>query len=115
MVGFIFSSHLDYYLNPCIIVIFPILYLITISRFPETPQYLLRKQHIDKAHKAFRFYKNLPKLKSIEATSAEQQELNVDGEFEELKQNILSSHNQADKVTFKDFGMSVICLQKKKL
>ncbi|XP_065354593.1 facilitated trehalose transporter Tret1-like [Calliphora vicina] len=99
MVGFIFSSHLDYYLNPCIIVIFPILYLLTISRLPETPQYLLRKQHIDKAHKSFRFYKNLPQLK----TSAEQQELNVDGGFEELKQNILSIHSQADKVTFKDF------------
>ncbi|KNC32811.1 putative facilitated trehalose transporter Tret1-2 [Lucilia cuprina] len=102
MMGFVFSSLLDYYLNSCIIITFPILYLVVLTKFPETPQFLLRKQKIEKAHKAFKFYKNLTKSKNIEATKVEQQELNVDGEFQELKLNILTN-NIEEKLSFKDF------------
>ncbi|XP_037817851.1 facilitated trehalose transporter Tret1-like [Lucilia sericata] len=86
MVGFVFSSLLDYYLNSCIIITFPILYLLALTKFPETPQFLLRKR----------------KLKKLMKLLIEQQELNVDGEFQELKLNILSN-NIEEKVSFKDF------------
>ena len=105
MVGFVFSSHLDYYLNPCIIIIFPIVYLIAATQFPETPQYLLKKQQIDKARDAFKFYKNLPKQpEHIEATSAKQQEVEENAEFRELKESILSSNGQTEKLKLADFG-----------
>ncbi|XP_065354591.1 facilitated trehalose transporter Tret1-like [Calliphora vicina] len=103
MTGFVLSSHLDYYLNPCIIIIFPIIYLVAATQFPETPQFLLRKQKIDKAREAFKFYKNIPKQENIEATTAKQQEVEENAEFQELKQNVLSSNGESQPLAFKDF------------
>ncbi|XP_065372328.1 facilitated trehalose transporter Tret1-like [Calliphora vicina] len=103
MLGFIFSSHLDYYLNPCLIIIFPIIYLVAVTQFPETPQYLLRKQQIDKAREAFKFYKNIKKLENIEATSDEQQQLNANAEFEQLEHNLISINSKSEKLTLQDF------------
>ncbi|XP_037817860.1 facilitated trehalose transporter Tret1-like [Lucilia sericata] len=102
MTGYVLSSHLDYYLNSCIIITFPILYLVALTKFPETPQFLLRKQQEDKALEAFKFYKNTKMPKNIKANESEQKVLNTDGEFQELKLNMLSSNIQ-EKLSFKDF------------
>lgn len=107
MTGFVLSTYLDYYLNPCIIIIFPIAYLIAAIQFPETPQYLLKKHQIDKARDAFKFYKNLPRqMPHIEATatSAKQQIVEENDEFRELKESILSSNGQTEKLCLRDFG-----------
>uniref|UniRef100_A0A1B0F9Z3 Major facilitator superfamily (MFS) profile domain-containing protein n=1 Tax=Glossina morsitans morsitans TaxID=37546 RepID=A0A1B0F9Z3_GLOMM len=67
LVGYIMSTYLDYYVNPFIIVIFPLLYLIAATQFPETPQHLLRKHKISDARESFKFYRNVPK--TVEANS----------------------------------------------
>ncbi|KAM7364422.1 facilitated trehalose transporter Tret1-like [Cochliomyia hominivorax] len=103
MTGFVLSSYLDYYLSPCIIVIFPLVYLTAVTQFPETPQFLLRKQQIEKAREAFKFYKNLSKEQNIEATSDKQQEAQENAEFQELKENILSTNGQSQSLCFNDF------------
>lgn len=104
LAGFILSSHLDYYVNPCIIIILPIIYLLAATQFPETPQFLIRKQKMDKAHEAFKFYKNLKNPKSLEANKNELQELNTQSGFEELKQNILAVISHSEKLSLHDFG-----------
>uniref|UniRef100_A0A1A9Z6K2 Major facilitator superfamily (MFS) profile domain-containing protein n=1 Tax=Glossina pallidipes TaxID=7398 RepID=A0A1A9Z6K2_GLOPL len=67
LAGYIMSTYLDYYVNPFIIVIFPLLYLIAATQFPETPQHLLRKHKISDARESFKFYRNIPK--TVEANS----------------------------------------------
>ncbi|KAM7361526.1 facilitated trehalose transporter Tret1-like [Cochliomyia hominivorax] len=102
LAGFILSSHLSYYINPCLYIMLPILYLLAATRFPETPQYLIRKNKIVKAHEAFKYYKNLTE-NNVEAHKDEKEALKEDGEFLELKENILKIINHSEKLTINDF------------
>ncbi|KAM7362746.1 facilitated trehalose transporter Tret1-like [Cochliomyia hominivorax] len=121
MTGFVLSSYLDYYHSPCIIMIFPLVYLIAVAQFPETPQFLLRKQQIDKAREAFKFYKKLSKQENVEANSSKREEnpendeyqklqendrnekASENVEFQELKKNVLTTNDQFQSLTYKDF------------
>ncbi|KAI9579803.1 hypothetical protein GQX74_000591 [Glossina fuscipes] len=92
LAGYIMSTYLDYYVNPFIIVIFPLLYLIAVTQFPETPQHLLRKHKISDARESFKFYRNMPK--TIEANSLPE----LRTAFEELKDNILKANGKSEKL-----------------
>ncbi|KAL9895746.1 facilitated trehalose transporter Tret1-like [Glossina fuscipes] len=97
LAGYIMSTYLDYYVNPFIIVIFPLLYLIAVTQFPETPQHLLRKHKISDARESFKFYRNMPK--TIEANSLPE----LRTAFEELKDNILKANGKSEKLQVDDF------------
>lgn len=44
LLGYISGAKLDYYYIPCISVVFPIVFLVIFSIFPNTPQYYIRKE-----------------------------------------------------------------------
>ncbi|XP_055858511.1 facilitated trehalose transporter Tret1-like isoform X2 [Episyrphus balteatus] len=93
--GFVIASYIPYYVIPGAILTLPIFNLLLLLRYPETPQYLLRKGLTASAEKSFKFYKNF----SNESKEHDQQ---ICADFNELKMNIQSSENQK-KVTILDF------------
>lgn len=58
LTGFIISSYVPYHVIPCAVVILPVLYLLLTTRFPETPQQLLRWQRNEAAQQSLRYYRN---------------------------------------------------------
>ncbi|KAH8403345.1 hypothetical protein KR222_011072, partial [Zaprionus bogoriensis] len=58
MTGFIVSSYVPYHVIPCSVVILPVLYLLLSTRFPETPQQLLRWEREEAAQQALKYYRN---------------------------------------------------------
>lgn len=58
LTGFIISSYVPYHVIPCAVVILPILYLLLTTRFPETPQQLLRWERDEAAQQSLMYYRN---------------------------------------------------------
>ncbi|XP_055918558.1 facilitated trehalose transporter Tret1-like [Eupeodes corollae] len=93
--GFVIGSYIPYFVIPGVILTLPILNLLLLTQYPETPQYLLRKGKTSLAEKSFKFYKN-----HKSGNKEQDQQMSLD--FNELKTNIQSAENQK-KVTIHDF------------
>lgn len=106
LIGYVISTHLDYYLNPCLVIVLPIIYLMFTTLLPDTPQYLLRAGKVERAREAYNFYRN-KKL----ALSCPNFESNVGPvtqdkqDFENLKNSIVTGDKDGN-VELKDFGKS---------
>lgn len=84
LMGNILAAHVPYLTIPSIVIAMPIVYLIFVSQYPETPQYLLRCNQIDAAEKSLRYYKNIK-----EHNKEELEQFKAD--FNELKESIILS------------------------
>ncbi|XP_017858727.1 PREDICTED: facilitated trehalose transporter Tret1-like [Drosophila arizonae] len=58
LLGFIISSHVPYHVIPCAVVALPLSYLLLATRYPETPQQLLRWGREEDAKRSLKFYCN---------------------------------------------------------
>ncbi|XP_053955055.1 uncharacterized protein LOC128861157 [Anastrepha ludens] len=105
LVGFILPTKLNYYITPCIALVFPILYYIGLCFFPETPQSLLKHERLVEAEAAFSFYKgidNRSQKEFISTVEASKSESRIPSEFEEFKAIVLSA-DSCQPVTLHDF------------
>ncbi|XP_055919560.1 facilitated trehalose transporter Tret1-like [Eupeodes corollae] len=94
LLGNIIGSHISYLLIPCLVMVLPVIYLILVVQFPETPQYLLRNGYNDAAEKSLKYYRNIKGHTKDEV-------LQFEANFNELKSCITSSTNK-QKASFKD-------------
>lgn len=108
LLGYALPAYLDYFLVPCIIIFLPIIYFIACLLFPETPQFLLKRGHSEKAEESFNFYKSLPK-REVNADQKYNRDLEhsqptmpIISEFDELKAAVQSG-GLATPITIKDF------------
>lgn len=93
LIGFILPTKIDYYLTPCIALALPILYVVVVCFFPETPQSLLRSGQLAEAEAAFNFYKGVDyEKKPRTSISVDESKTSTEGqsEFEDLKTIILT-------------------------
>lgn len=94
LIGFIVSSHIAYHIIPFCILVLPIIYLLLILMFPETPQYLLRKKKFTAAEESFRFYKNC----GIDSKKDDH-----DNSFDQLK-SVIETRSENASLSLRDFG-----------
>ncbi|XP_055848186.1 uncharacterized protein LOC129913473 [Episyrphus balteatus] len=94
LIGNIVASHVPYLIIPCVIIVLPVLFLIIILQFPETPQFLLRQNLNNAAEKSLKYYTNINDNNKDEL---QQFEIN----FNEMKQLTSSSGNK-EKLSLKD-------------
>lgn len=87
LVGNIFASHIPYIIIPCFVIVLPILFLIFVFKFPETPQFLLRQGYNDDAEKSLKYYQMIN-------NSNKEQLQQFDNDFNEMKTLILSSNTK---------------------
>lgn len=59
LVGFIGGSYLPFNVNPLVMILLPIVFLLSFWWFPESPQYLLLTKRPIEAEKSLRFYRNV--------------------------------------------------------
>lgn len=100
--GFVLPTVLNYYVTPCIALLFPIVFLTALCFFPETPQSLLKNNNITEAKAAFEFYNGIGRVKNRSFGSSIEASQTVEREFEELKTNILKG-DSSQPVTMHDF------------
>ncbi|KAH8250059.1 hypothetical protein KR026_004471, partial [Drosophila bipectinata] len=91
LVGYICASFIAYKVLPCVALVLPTIYIISIIFLPETPIFLLRAGKTEKAEKSYYFYKGL---------SAEDPESKK--EFKEFLDELLAD-SAVEKITTKDF------------
>ena len=92
LMGFIISTHVDYFVIPCIVIVLPLIFLILAYQLPETPQQLLRKGNREQmAEESYRYY-----------SKKEKHELRT--AFLDLQQAVAAQKNLTNTVGFKDFG-----------
>ncbi|KAH8335510.1 hypothetical protein KR074_004297 [Drosophila pseudoananassae] len=91
LLGYILGYLLDYKVLPCVILLLPTIYLISITFLPETPFFLLKAGKTEKAEKSFYFYKHLPH----EDSESKKQ-------FKEFEER-LSMEGTVEIVTIKDY------------
>ncbi|XP_069962917.1 facilitated trehalose transporter Tret1 isoform X2 [Bactrocera oleae] len=102
VMGFILPTVLNYHVIPCIALLFPIVFLIALYFFPETPQSLLKSNNLTEAKAAFDFYNGVGTEKSPSFRSSVNASEPVQNEFEELSTNILKG-DSSQSVTMDDF------------
>ncbi|XP_017479634.1 PREDICTED: facilitated trehalose transporter Tret1 [Rhagoletis zephyria] len=96
LTGFILSSHVPYHIIPMIVILFPLIFLLIESFFPETPSYLLYSAQEEEAEKSFKFYHN--------CKAENKQELaQFNAKFSELRNAVMAQKSQTDVVTWRDF------------
>lgn len=73
LLAFVIGTYVDY--TTCLIVYlsFPIVFMVIFLYFPETPLFLLRKGHGERAVKSIRFYRNI--AEGIDSDTFHQSEL----------------------------------------
>lgn len=94
--GYILSTYVPYHIIPCLVLPFPVLYLIIATYYPETPQYLLRKGKEEEAFKSFKFYKNNIDQRNTVSSMA------IQNKFDELKMAIIHQESKSEKITMND-------------
>lgn len=128
LLGFVIATYFDYYVIPMIALVSPVVYLIAVIYFPETPHFLLRKNKINKARLSYSFYQNIQATQQSKTDStynSYQQKGGIDqlesGDstkeiknsdvpgFEELMNNVLNKEGTTDKLSRKDF-CKLFCL-----
>lgn len=124
LLGFVIATYFNYYVIPIIALVFPVVYLVAVTYFPETPHFLLRKNKVNKARDSYGFYHNLqvapqqsPTNNSyngsqqkyanecgleIESNTKEIRNHDLPG-FDELMSNILNKEGTTDKLNRNDF------------
>lgn len=91
LVGYILSTHLDYYVVPIVGVSLPITYFIASLFLPESAPYLLRQSRVKAAEESFRYYTN--------------HKHGISTEFEELRLAIDDQSQQnSSAVSYKDLS-----------
>ncbi|XP_023165977.2 facilitated trehalose transporter Tret1-like [Drosophila hydei] len=58
LLGFIIASHVPYHVIPFVVISLPLCYLLLTTRFPETPQQLLRWGREEDAKRSLKYYCN---------------------------------------------------------
>uniref|UniRef100_A0A1B0GG41 Major facilitator superfamily (MFS) profile domain-containing protein n=1 Tax=Glossina morsitans morsitans TaxID=37546 RepID=A0A1B0GG41_GLOMM len=93
--GYILSSHVRYHNIPWIVLPLPCLFLFLVTRYPETPQFLLRAGKEKRAEQAFIFYQGRRCMLTLKE--------NLRNQFEQLKSTYGNQTSAGKKVTYQDF------------
>ncbi|XP_017490199.1 PREDICTED: facilitated trehalose transporter Tret1-like, partial [Rhagoletis zephyria] len=105
LVGFILPTKVNYYVTPCIAVVFPIFYLLALYFFPDTPHSLLKRNRLAEAEEAFNFYKGID-CHSVQKSNAymdrTKEASGMQSEFEEWKAIFLNG-SSSQRVRLQDF------------
>ncbi|XP_017489778.1 PREDICTED: facilitated trehalose transporter Tret1-like [Rhagoletis zephyria] len=105
LVGFILPTKVNYYVTPCIAVVFPIFYLLALYFFPDTPHSLLKRNRLAEAEAAFNFYKGID-CHSVQKSNAHmdrtKEASGMQSEFEEWKAIFLNG-SSSQRVRLQDF------------
>ncbi|XP_037038802.1 facilitated trehalose transporter Tret1-like [Bradysia coprophila] len=88
LMSFIAGAYVKYSLFPCIMIVFPLMFIISFYFLPETPQYLLQHDKVKEAENALRFYRNAQVCDDKEACQRFEQELAKITQF--AKQNTIN-------------------------
>ncbi|XP_055299426.1 uncharacterized protein LOC129567002 [Sitodiplosis mosellana] len=95
LIAYIVGAIVDYKYIPCIFIFLPLLYVLCFVFLPNTPQYYLRNDRVQKAQEALKYYKGYKGK-----TDAEINMFNI--EFERMKS--IAKEQQADeKLRVNDF------------
>ncbi|XP_058446706.1 facilitated trehalose transporter Tret1-like isoform X2 [Malaya genurostris] len=92
---YIVGDFLSYRTVPIVLSCIPVLFMISMSFIPETPQSLLKAQNISQAKQSFMFYNGIKRDEKQMAASQQ--------EFEKLKAFILDSKENTQKLVVSDF------------
>jgi len=99
LLGFITGANLNYFLIPLIMLMFPFAYALGVCYLPETPQYLIRCNELEKAELSFKFYRNIAKSKSLVIDD------NYFNEFKAMKLiNSEEENSKSNRLKFSDFS-----------
>ncbi|KAG4074992.1 hypothetical protein HA402_014571 [Bradysia odoriphaga] len=99
LLAFVVGHFFDYTIVAQILLIVPIIYVLVVVPFPETPSYLLSMNRTEEAEKSFKFYRNI-KRKS-QTTDL------FRNEFNELKQKFSEKNEKsiaASSLAWRDFS-----------
>ncbi|XP_030383445.1 facilitated trehalose transporter Tret1 [Scaptodrosophila lebanonensis] len=101
LVGFIIAAHVPYHVIPCVIIVLPLTYALLTTRFPETPQQLLRWGRVEEAQSSLKFYRNYD-----EKLQQKDQERAYQKQFDEMREAIMQQSKNSDSPSLR---MSDIC------
>uniref|UniRef100_A0A0A1WK54 Facilitated trehalose transporter Tret1 n=1 Tax=Zeugodacus cucurbitae TaxID=28588 RepID=A0A0A1WK54_ZEUCU len=96
LTGYSLSSYVPYHIIPIVAIVLPLLYLLIVTYFPESPSYLLHCGKEEEAEKSLKFYSNY-----TASTKLEIEKFNV--KYAELKTAVQQQKSQSDAVTLRDF------------
>ncbi|XP_017858723.1 PREDICTED: facilitated trehalose transporter Tret1-like [Drosophila arizonae] len=100
MVGFIISSHVPYHVIPCTVVVLPICYVLLTTRFPETPQQLMRWGREEEAKRSLKYYCNCDG-----PTPSKESERAYQKQFQEMRDALQQQTKESgsESLTLSDF------------
>lgn len=94
LTGFVISSHVPYHVIPCVVIALPFIYLFLSTRFPETPQQLLRWKREEAAEQSLKYYRNCDGYApSKDSLSGFQKQ------YDEMRQAIQQQMKDEDKIS----------------
>lgn len=96
LISYLVGAYLPYNIVPCVLVVFPILFLCGSLFLPDTPRFLMLKGRTDDAEKSLRFYKGC-----MQKTKSSNERFQI--EMDKLVAYTNGQQNSENKVTFKDF------------
>lgn len=97
LISYLVGAYLPYNIVPCVLVVFPILFLIGSLFLPETPRFLILRGRTEEAEKSLRFYKGC-----MQNTTSSNARFKI--EMDNLVSYATGRKNSPDnKVTYKDF------------
>ncbi|XP_037034110.1 facilitated trehalose transporter Tret1-like [Bradysia coprophila] len=99
LLAFVVGHFFDYTIVAQILLILPIVYVLLVAPFPETPSYLMSIDRTEDAEKAFKFYRNIKRKSQITDTFR--------NEFNELKQKFSEKNEKsvaASSLAWRDFA-----------
>lgn len=100
LTGFVISSYVPYHVIPCVVIVLPMLYIFLSTRFPETPQQLLRWEREEAAQQSLKYYRN------CDGPAASKDSQNgYQKEYDEMRQAIQQQMKDENKegLTMADF------------
>lgn len=100
LTGFVISSYVPYHVIPCVVIVLPLLYIFLSTRFPETPQQLIRWEKEEAAQQSLKYYRN------CDGPSPSKESQNgFQKEYDEMRQAIQQQMKDEDKegLTMADF------------
>ncbi|XP_055295909.1 facilitated trehalose transporter Tret1-like, partial [Sitodiplosis mosellana] len=95
LVGFVLDSYLDYFGQIKANIMLPTLYLLIFNFFPETPEYLLKRNQKIAAEKSCNFYLGLNNPPSYEMKQID--------EKEKTYEKVVNDESIDDGLSFSDF------------
>lgn len=67
LIAFVVGHYVSYAVRPIVLIVFPSVFLLVFSQFPESPVYLLKRGRHAEAEQSRRFYSNQPAMEADEA------------------------------------------------